>query len=144
MNYQLDIVINKSLTDVIRLFEDPKNLGEWQEGFVNIEHLAGTPGENGAISRMVFDERNREIVMMETIIENSLPQRFAAQYEADGVHNININRFEPLGENQTRWMMDTTFTFSGFMRLMALFMRGAFKQQTQKTMQAFKEFAERT
>ena len=98
----------------------------------------------GGVSRMKFNEGWRDVEMIETIQENNLPDSFVAIYEAGGVHNVNKNRFEAVGAKQTRWVQDTEFTFSGFMRIMALFMGGAFKNQTQKTMDAFKAFAERS
>lgn len=144
MNYQLSIVIDKPINHVISRFQDPDGLSEWQQGLVSMKHLSGEPGAVGSQSQLVFDEGGRKIVMTETILEHDLPERFVAQYEAGGVHNININRFEPLGEKPTRWHMDTTFTFSGFMKIVALFMGGAFKRQSQKTMSAFKAYVERS
>ena len=44
--------------------------------------------------------------------------------------------------DKTRWVMETEFKFSGMMRVMALFMRGAFPKQTRKMMDNFKQFAE--
>ena len=72
----------------------------------------------------------------------NLPDEFSATYEAKGVYNEISNFFHETGENQTRWVMNSEFKFSGLMRLMGIFMRGAFPKQTLKSMQSFKNFAE--
>jgi hypothetical protein len=38
--------------------------------------------------------------------------------------------------------METEFTFSGFMTIMSLFMRGAFRRETQSSMERFKSWVE--
>jgi len=69
-------------------------------------------------------------------------REFAATYEAKGVWNLVSNHFEARGENQTRYLSEQEFRFTGFMKYMAMFMPGAFKKQTLRHMNAFKAFAE--
>ena len=52
------------------------------------------------------------------------------------------NRFTDLGDGRTKWEMDSEFRFSGFMKVFAFFIQGAFPKATQKSMNMFKEFAE--
>ena len=79
--------------------------------------------------------------MIETIVTRDLPETFSGIYEAKGVWNEVSNHFLE-EEGVTRWVMDSDFRFSGFMLLMLIFMRGAFRKQTEKTMRRFKDFAE--
>ena len=141
MKYTCELTLNLPRDEVIALFNDPDNLSKWQPGLQSFEHVSGEAGQPGAKSRMLYNEGRREIEMIETIIARDLPESFSATYEAKGVWNEISNQFLVEGD-QTRWVMDSEFRFSGFMRLMPIFMRGAFRKQTMKTMERFKEFAE--
>lgn len=141
MKYTCELTINLPRDEIIALFDDPDNLSKWQPGLQSFEHVSGEPGQPGAKSRLLYDEGGRKIEMIETIIARDLPETFSATYEAKGVWNEIINQFLE-EEGQTRWVMDSDFRFSGFMLLMLVFMRGAFRKQTMQTMQRFKDFAE--
>ena len=141
MKYTCELTINLPRDEVIALFDDQDNLPKWQPGLQSFEHLSGEPGQPGAKSRLLYDEGRRKIEMIETIIVRDLPETFSGTYEAKGVWNEITNHFF-VEDGQTRWVMDSDFRFSGFMLLMLIFMRGAFRKQTMQTMQRFKDFAE--
>jgi hypothetical protein len=53
------------------------------------------------------------------------------------------DRFTEAGPESTLWTSENEYQFSGLpMRLVALFMRGAFRKQSRQHMQDFKAFAE--
>ena len=141
MKYTCELTIDLPRDEVIALFDDPDNLVKWQPGLKSFEHLSGEPGQSGAKSRLVYDEGGRRIEMIETIVERNLPETFAGTYETKGVWNSVSNHFLE-EDGKTRWVMDSDFRFSGYMRLMLIFMRGAFRKQTEKTMRRFRDFAE--
>ena len=99
-------------------------------------------GEVGSISEMTYNMRGRDTVMKEEIIKNSLPEKFRAKYSTKGVVNYMDNKFESLGDKHTRWITHNEFQLSGFMNLFGIFMRSAFKKQTEKTMHQFKNYVE--
>jgi len=80
--------------------------------------------------------------MIETITKRNLPEEFNGTYEAKNVYNVVNNVFVDQGENTT-WISDNEFQFSGYMKLIAFFMPGAFKKQSMKSMKDFKIFAEK-
>ena len=80
--------------------------------------------------------------MLETITHREDPNLLIATYEADGVWNQAINRFEDVDGGMTRWVMETEFKCTGIMWLMTTLMPGMFKKQTLKTMEAFRTFVE--
>lgn len=86
---------------------------------------------------------NREIEMIETILKIVPPKKFITNYEAPGVFNTQKNHFEKVADNRTRWIADSEFKFSGFMKIIGLLKRGSFKKQSQQYMNDFKEYAER-
>lgn len=142
MKYTVSIDINQPREKVVELFDNPDNMKHWQKGFISMAHMSGTPGTEGAKSKLAYKMGKREIEMVETIKKHNLPHEFTAIYETQGVWNENVNTFEKIGVNQTKWVTDATFKFSGFMKLMAFFMPGAFKKQTLTFMEDFKSFAE--
>jgi hypothetical protein len=143
VKYSVDIEIDLPRTRVIELFDNPDNLKHWQPGLVSFDAISGVPGEAGARSRLRYQMGKREIEMIETITERNLPEIFAGTYEAKGVFNTVINRFVPLPNDRTQWVLETEFQFKGMMRLMGWLMPGAFKKQSCEFMQQFKAFAEK-
>lgn len=143
MKYTIEIDINLSRNNVIKLFDNPDNMKYWQKGFISFKTLSGKPGEVGTKSRIKYKMGNREIEMIETITKRDLPNEFSGTYEAKGVWNLNKNYFIELDENKTRWKSEIEFKFYGFMKLIAFLMPNSFKKQSMKYLKDFKSFAER-
>ena len=142
MQYTVEVSINVPREQVIELFDSTENLEKWQEGLQSFEHISGDPGQVGAKSKLLYDMNGRKIEMIETITSRNLPQEFSGTYEATGVFNSIQNHFYEQGADKTRWVAENEFKFSGIMMIVSLFMRGSFRKQSLKTMEAFKTFAE--
>ena len=127
---------------MVELFDNPRNLKLWQKGLTEVELLKGKSGNPGAKSRLVYQMGKRKVEMLETIIEKNLPESFHASYETHGVYNGMRNYFRVENEGTTLWHCDVEFRFSGFMKVLAFFMPGSFKKQTNRFMMEFKYFAE--
>lgn len=111
-------------------------------GLISHDTISGEPGHEGARMNMKFKMGKREMDMVETIIKRNFPEEFHATYDAKGVHNIQKNYFKDEG-GKTRWISESEFQFSKFgMKLMGFLMPGAFKKQSMKYAQDFKNFAE--
>ena len=145
MKFTCTVEIEKPVDDVVRLFDSVENMKEWQDGFVSYEHLSGTPGEPGAKARLIYKAGKREMELIETITVKNLPQEFSGTYEHKHMVNTIKNSFTPLGPNKTRYDAELEYTkFVGFVpKMMALFMPGMFRKQTQKWLDQFRDFAER-
>ena len=142
MKYTDEIEINQPINKVVELFDNEDNLFKWMNGLQSIEHLEGNPGEKGSTTKMLFKEGKREIEMIETIIENNLPEEFIATYEAKGVYNLAKISFVSLTDTKTKYITEQEFQLKGFLKIMGLLMPGIFKKQTNKYLNMFKEFAE--
>lgn len=143
MKYTIRIEINLPREKVVSLFLDPDKLHKWQPGFRSYERIAGEAGEVGARARLRYEMGGRDTEMIETVTEGALPEAYHAQYETDGVLNIQENYFNEIASETTEWVSVSEFRFSGFpMKLMGWLMPGAFKKQSEKFMENFKEFAE--
>lgn len=142
MKYTTTINIRQARDKVIALFDSVDNMYKWQPGLISFDHLSGDPGREGAKSRLTYKMGKREVEMIETITRRNFPDEFSGTYEARGVWNKQVNYFEVIDENSTRWTSVSEFRCSGFMKIMCWLMPGAFKKQTLKLMNHFKEFAE--
>ncbi|MEK6155032.1 SRPBCC family protein [Flavobacteriaceae bacterium 3-367] len=146
MKFTCTIEIDRPQDIVAQLFGDPQYLGEYQEGFLDKTLLEGTAGENGAISKMRYKMGKGEMELTETIMDNSLPDRFLAHYHHKHMDNSMECRFVSLSDSRTRYESEIEYTaFRGFVpRAMAFLFPGMFKKQVQKWLDNFKTFAEKT
>ena len=143
MKYEVDIIIDRPRDEVIRKYDDQDNLKHWMEGLQEMELLEGEKGQVGARSRILFINGKRRMEMIETILENNLPESMAFRFEAPGVENIVINRFEEVSEHSTRVVNDQEFKMKGLMmRIFAALMPGMFKKQSMVYLKALKAFVE--
>lgn len=144
MKFTCSVEIDLPIEKVVVLFDNPKNLIEWQDGFVAIEPISGTPGEPGSKSKMIYMIGDREMEIIETIKVNNLPKEKTGIYEHVHMVNTMTTRFIELAPNKTKYEAEIEYTqFNGFVpKLMAFLMPGVFKKQTQKWLNQFKAFAE--
>jgi hypothetical protein len=142
MKYKVEVTIDLPRERVIELFASPDNMHKWQPGLKSFENMEGEPGQAGTKSRLKYDMNGRIIDMVETITVRNLPAEFSGTYEARNVWNLVENRFYETEDGRTRWVSENEFRMGGFMKLMAIFMKGAFPRESLKQMNSFKEFAE--
>lgn len=142
LTYSNEIIINLPREEVVRLIEDPDNMKHWQPGFISMEHISGERGKDGMKSRLNYKMGKREVTLVETITTYGFPDEFHATYEADNVYNEQKNYFYKLDGNRTKWVSDSMFQFSGFMKIIGWLMPGSFKKQSCKYLEMFKDFAE--
>lgn len=144
MKYSSEVLINKPRAVVIEKLDNPENMKHWQRGLVSYKLLnEKNPGDEGAQMELNYKMGKRSITMTETIRKNNLPSEFHANYDAKGVHNIQNNYFHEVDENTTKWVSESEFKFKGVaMKLMGIVMPSAFKKQSQKYLDDFKNFVE--
>ncbi len=143
MKYTNEIQINLAIKEVIDLFDNPENLKFWQPGLISFEHLSGTPGQKGARTRLKYKMGKREIEMIETITIRDLPKEFTCTYETKGVFNIVRNYFIQVESEHTLYRVENEFHFSGIYKLYGFLMPGAFRRETRKSLERFRDFAEK-
>ncbi|WP_298508968.1 SRPBCC family protein [uncultured Kordia sp.] len=143
MKYTCTIDINLPITKVVALWNDEAYFKEWQDGFERIELISGTPDTKGAKSKIFFNGKHK-MELLETIISNDLPNEKVGLYEHIHMTNTQTSRFIAIDEHKTQYISEVEYTkFNGFMiKLMAKLFPGKFKQQSQKWMNQFKDFAE--
>lgn len=144
MKYTVETIIDLPREEVIKKMDNPENMKHWQRGLIRYKLLnENDPKAEGAQMELEYKMGKREMVMIETILKNNFPSEFHASYDAKNVHNIQKNYFEAIDKNTTKWRSESEFQFSGFMmKTMGALMPGAFKKQSKKYVEDFKNFAE--
>ena len=144
MKYKTETIIEMHRDAVIKKMDNIDNMKHWQRGLVDAEHISGTPGEIGAKMKMNYKFGKREMELVETITKQSFPEEFHATYDSKGMHNIQENYFEETPQGYTKWVSKSEFVANSFMlKAMMFLMPGAFKKQSKKYMDDFKNFVEK-
>jgi len=143
MRYTLSNTINKPLSEVAEKFQDKEGAKEWMEGLTSIEPVSGEPGKKGSTSYVHFLHKGKEMKMLETILEENLPNQIKFSYTSGFGYNEVELLFEEISESVTKQTTNNYFQLKGFMKIMGLFMSGLFKKQSMKYMDGFKKFCEK-
>lgn len=153
MNYTVSIEIALPRERVVQLLADSAHVPKWVRGVVLHEPLNGPHGQVGTRSRVVMRTGQQEMEAIETITRREPPDlhgipkdsvvHFEREIVAEGMWNGARERFTETGPETTLWVSENEYRFSGLlMRLLAPFMRGVFRKQSQQHMRDFKAFAE--
>lgn len=126
---------------VIALFDDPANMKKWQPDLLRFEPVSGTPGQPGAVSRLVYKAGKGEFDMLETITTRNLPDEFSGTYDNKMGRTAIRNLFTDRGAS-TRWVAEAEFAPKGFMKVLSPFVGAMMRKQTQAMLERFKAFAE--
>ncbi len=145
MKFACSVDINLPREKVVALFDNPENMKEWQDGFVSFEPLFGEPGQPGATAKLTYKYGKRDMVLIETVLENKLPDEMSGIYDHKHMRNHMRAVFTELAPDRTRYTSHVEYTaLRGFMiKAIAFLMPSTFKKQVQKWMNQFKDFAER-
>lgn len=113
---------------VVALFSDTALRMRWQPGLRAYRPIDGVPGTPGARAELVVHLAGRPVVMIETVLEQSPPDRFSASYAAEGVVNVVHNRFVSAGDG-TAWVIESGLTLPPLFVLLGPLLAPVFRQQ---------------
>ena len=141
--YTVSVEIDLPRNEVIEKFSNVENLYHWQNGLQSVEHISGEPGQEGSLTKMIYDDGGNRIELLETILQNNLPDSFDGFYSWGHGENTLKNRFMEISPNRTLWESTCCYKMNTlFLKLMGLLMRGKFISQNQKFLDNFKAFCE--
>lgn len=81
--YDCEIMVEKSTDESWSVLQDTEKLSEWLPGFQKIEHVSGTPGTKGAVSKIYFDNKRESMTIQETITDMVPNEYITMKYESD-------------------------------------------------------------
>ncbi len=145
MKHKGAIEINQTLEKVAALFSDPRNLKEYQDGFVKKELISGEQGEVGSVSKMIYKHGKQDLILTETITKNELPHSFEAYYHHKHMDNTMKCNFTALDDKTTKYEFEYEYTRIDWImpRLMAILFPSMYRKPAEKWLRQFKDFAER-
>lgn len=144
MKYTSEIIVNLTLKEFIKKYDNAENMKHWQRGLVSVEHIYGNPGMVGAKMKLNYLTGNRKMEIIETITHRNLPHELHGTYSANGIDNMQENYFDEISNGSTKWTSISEFLPLRFMmRAMLWLMPNAFKKQSMRYMKDFKNFAEK-
>lgn len=141
MDYTCSVVVTGDRDQVCSLFTDTATWKAWQPTFLTAEVLDGTPPGTGARTRLTYQRGRGEMVMTETVVDAALPDHWNVTYETTGVHNLCETRFVQQDARTTVIEQRNVFRFTGFMRVVGALFARSFPAETQKSLDAFRDYA---
>lgn len=83
VTYECETMVEKSIEESWAVLQDTEKLSEWLPGFQKIEHISGTPGTKGAVSKVHFDNNGESMTIQETITDIVPNESISMNYESD-------------------------------------------------------------
>lgn len=143
MKFKASIEIDKPLEEVTSYFINPAYLKEYQEGFLRKELVSGNVGENGAISKIYYQQGKGEMELTETIVSNQLPHSFEGFYHHKHMDNTMKCTFTALSDTKTKYESEFEYVRMSWMpRLMLFLFPKMFTKPPQRWLNNFKAFVE--
>ena len=142
MKHKTEILIDADLATVWRMFDDVENMTKWQPTLKSFTHKSGTPGQPDGVSELVYDENGRDVVMTETVTARREQSFLGGTYQSKWGTVIIFNHFEETDDGKTHWTSNMNYSFKGFMKIMAFFMRKSICDRSDRDMNRFKLLVE--
>lgn len=144
MKFTCTVDINLPMNRVLELWLDESNNHAWQDGFKSKELIEGNQDEIGSKYRIILEQGNRKMELIETLLSNDLPKERKSLVEHIHMDNTQLVRFEAISDEKTRYVSEIEYIkFKHFVpRIMAKLFPKMFKTQVQKWLDQFKTFAE--
>ena len=100
------------------------------------------PGEVGAVYEVVYDHNGRELRSVTTLTEKREFEVMAAAIDSESSFATVVNRFEPMANNQTLWVLDIEYRFKGLYKIVAIFFRNSMRDRANDEMRNSKQLVE--
>ena len=144
MKYRLEVLINKSRTEVWNLFCDYEKISLWQPSIIKIEPVSGRTGQLGAVSKWIYKANDREYFLTETILSREEPNHFEDVFRNEFAENFVDHHFKDKGNDQTVWVAETKYKFKTLlMSILGPFMKNRYLVRSKRDMERFKEMVEK-
>jgi len=139
---KVSITINQPVETVWDKLMNPDNLKFWLTGFVSVDHVSGEYGKPGAISKLKFKERGKEIEVTEAVTAIKPNQQYSFTMTSTAFNAETDIRLISFG-NRTEMIQTVQFFPKQFiMKLMMPLLKGAMKKRMGNELISFKNFVE--
>lgn len=105
--FSVSLEVDKPIQHCWDIFMDESRMAEWAIGFQSIETIEGEPMTVGSKHRMVFEERGKELVFIETVKVIDPPREFTFDLDHEVMNSTVSMTFESVGGERTRLVSHT-------------------------------------
>ena len=109
--YSVRIDIDRHVEDAWEVLMDESRMGEWLTGYRGIELIEGEPRTVGSKHKILFEDRGKELVLIETVTAIDPPREFAIDLDHELMNSSMSTTLERIGPDRTR-LVSTTETRS--------------------------------
>jgi len=142
IQYECEVVVNKSLNEAWAVMSDEAKLPEWITGFKKTELVSGIPNTIGAVSKIYVEEGGQEMTMQETIT-NIKPNELMAMTFTMDFMNMDYEMILNEKNGSTTIKSKSKTTGNGiFAKSMVSFMRSSMKSQEEINLNKLKNTIE--
>ena len=143
VSYDCEISVDKPVQESWAVIQDEEKLSDWLTGFKRIEHVSGTPGTEGAVADVYFDNNGQEMAIRETITSLVPDESISMSYTSDFM-NMDYNLSMEDVEGGTKINTNTVAKGNGmFARSMMALMAGSIKAQETMNLENLKQTIEK-
>ena len=116
MDIHCQIEIFAKREKVLATFQDRSQHYSWHQGLQRFELLKGRDWEEGTQHHLPFKMGRTEFTLLETIIENRLPNAIQMKVNTlgKGINNTILNRFSETKEGNTLYEVEVVYTFTSW------------------------------
>ena len=105
--YSVSVEVDVPIEEVWEVYMDESRMDEWLTGFRSMETIEGEPLTVGSKHRLVFEERGKEVVLVETVRVIDPPREFAFDLEHELMNSTMSVTLESIGDDKTRLISQT-------------------------------------
>lgn len=105
--FSVSLEVDKPIQHCWDILMDESRMAEWAIGFKSVETIEGEPMTVGSKHRMVFEERGKEIVFIETVRVIDPPREFTFDLDHEVMNSTVSMALESIGAERTRLVSHT-------------------------------------
>ena len=99
--FSVSLEVDKPIQHCWDILMDESRMAEWAIGFQSIETIEGEPMTVGSKHRMVFEERGKELVFIETVKVIDPPREFTFDLDHEVMNSTVSMTCESVGAERT-------------------------------------------
>ena len=140
--YTAQVSINKPITEVFEVFNNPENSKNWIPEIKFFEVINNNPGKIGSMYKIVIDNKGSDINMTEKVLAYVPNQKITLLFNAENMLKTDDYLFTEKGNTTTLTLRASCQSETYLMACIFPYFKGTFKKQDQAYLTNFKKFIE--
>ena len=142
ISYTSEVTVDKPLKEAWAVMQDESKLSQWITGYIKSELIEGTAGQVGSVSNIYVADKDKEMVMKETVTKLEPEQAIGMLFQMDFMDMDYEMNLEPQGDKTIIKSSSTTTGNHILAKSMIAVMKGGFITQEDTNMNKLKKVIE--